>query len=425
MDKKCHSNFNKDSMESSNTYFQKPKVENVEIRIYLDRLVEIFTIIMTKLEFAVTLPSVLSHPRVMEILTYEDYKQVVLAFAPLLRCQNNPKEPVSPKSSTGAAEGSQDGSTSSRDETIHGKTTGCSEKPDGPPSPCFPKMNIDVYKAIEILSSYPLVRHVAERNLENLSKSALSFTRQLKYFMDFAVSQTKLTSLEERENELHLRRLFSEIERTQGIIGDLTGSLEEQKNRHQAESKRFLDRWNEYSGKWERINEELDAAHSKILKDSEETLEASREQFTVRMGELQAALRRAEDSLERQKAQNRKSEADVQGKKFKVESQLLGIITKYDTEIADRQAAYEELEMELADLEKVKAPLMEEMDKQLVIYNGIIAEREEREFAELREKLEKFVSNRYARIIQRWWRDILQKKKSLPVKKKKKGKKKK
>ena len=51
------------------------------------------------------------------------------------------------------------------------------------------------------------------------------------------------------------------------------------------------------------------------------------------------------------------------------------------------------------------------MEEQLNIYDSIIREKEEKEFEAYREKYEKFVNNRCARIIQRWWRKVFGNKK--------------
>lgn len=59
----------------------------------------------------------------------------------------------------------------------------------------------------------------------------------------------------------------------------------------------------------------------------------------------------------------------------------------------------------------------DDMNEQFIVYNGIIREREEKEFEEYRERYENFVKNRSAKIIQRWWR-------KLRLKLKKKNKKK-
>ena len=47
-----------------------------------------------------------------------------------------------------------------------------------------------------------------------------------------------------------------------------------------------------------------------------------------------------------------------------------------------------------------------EIEKQLEIYNALIKEKEEAILIIFREKLEKFMRLRSAKIIQRWWRKI-------------------
>lgn len=123
-------------------------------------------------------------------------------------------------------------------------------------------------------------------------------------------------------------------------------------------------------------------------------------------------------------------------RRFKVESQLSSLIMKFDTEISDRQQYYDDLMKEYETLEKEKLQLMvlifhlfltcpilllfffnvltfmqDDMDTQLNSHDNIMREKEEKEFAAYKEKYMKFVNNRCAKLIQRWWRKLCAKKK--------------
>lgn len=103
-------------------------------------------------------------------------------------------------------------------------------------------------------------------------------------------------------------------------------------------------------------------------------------------------------------------------------SQLSGQIARFDTEIGERYRVFQELIGEFDANEEIRKNLEEETKRQSDECDVFLARIEEQRLAILQEKLKTFVQNRAAKIIQRWWRPIYQRRRKLR-KKKKKGKK--
>lgn len=109
-------------------------------------------------------------------------------------------------------------------------------------------------------------------------------------------------------------------------------------------------------------------------------------------------------------------------RRFKVSSQLLALIGKFDAEVGERYRLLEQLTAEFEADRRTKEELEEEMAKQFEIYNCCLEERERAILAEFQGRYDKFVRTRAAKVIQRWWRPIFRRIK-LKMKKKKKSKK--
>ncbi|XP_003427002.2 dynein regulatory complex protein 10-like [Nasonia vitripennis] len=418
---KLNSNFYLDQgfFEKESHFEKSSEISNFEVTVFLNRLIGVFDVLMTKLEFAATLPFILSHPRVLEILKTQDLKQIVSAFVPFSYFRNSSEE-------TSLLQSLEEGDLQTSESSVEVKSQ--NDKDCSCSHASFElcgsvKDNASVYSAVHILHSYPLIRQLAKESQNDIPKSTLNFLRQIKYLMEFVISKVELLPVEERDRELHIRQVCSKIKQSKDEISELTKSLEDQKLRHRTEANELSDQVTILMETWRSINDEFNSQLTKTLKDSEDNLAKSLAEFNERMENHQSTLDKLKMKVENEKAENRKKEHEVQGKKFKVESQLSSLIMKFDTEVSDRQQYYEELMKEYDALEKERLQLMDDMDKQLNIYDNIMEEKEEKEFAAYKEKYTNFVNNRCAKLIQRWWRNVCAKKKKKGKKKKNKPKK--
>ncbi|XP_058807859.1 dynein regulatory complex protein 10 isoform X1 [Phymastichus coffea] len=427
----------KSTLEQNN-HFVLPEVANSEVAVFAKRLVGIFEILMTKLELAATLPLISSDASILKIVKDEDSKRLLSTFFSQFTSDHDNSASIHTEDILKTVGVNFDNSGSL-------KQIGHSQVNQSRQSSCSYasiKDRIDVYQLLQIVLSNPTLFQLSKSLQSNVRESNY-FLRQIKYFMEFVVSKVLSMPVDERDTELNFRNVCAQIEQsklemlgkstiasaaacpttiTPHLFIDLTTALQDQKSRQRAETQQLTNKLDNLLNQWQNIDEEYNVTVKQLLNTSKDKRDTSLEEFTERINSHRSLFERLKTQLANDKANNKKIEHDIQMQKFKVESQLTSLIMKFDTEIGDRQETYDELMKEYVDLEQEKSQLTDAMNEQFIIYNSIITEREEKAFEEYREKYMKFVNNRSARLIQRWWRAVRSK---LKKKDKKKGKKKK
>ncbi|XP_011881058.1 PREDICTED: uncharacterized protein LOC105569311 isoform X2 [Vollenhovia emeryi] len=122
--------------------------------------------------------------------------------------------------------------------------------------------------------------------------------------------------------------------------------------------------------------------------------------------EMQAAMGNVIDDLEFLKDVNTKLGRAICERKWTIKSNLLAIITKYDTEIGSRYRTLKNLS-EVYKRDKLeKHDLEREIKQQGKVYRVFIERREKTGITYFYKSLVIFKRARSARIIQRWWRQI-------------------
>ncbi|XP_058807861.1 dynein regulatory complex protein 10 isoform X2 [Phymastichus coffea] len=406
----------KSTLEQNN-HFVLPEVANSEVAVFAKRLVGIFEILMTKLELAATLPLISSDASILKIVKDEDSKRLLSTFFSQFTSDHDNSASIHTEDILKTVGVNFDNSGSL-------KQIGHSQVNQSRQSSCSYasiKDRIDVYQLLQIVLSNPTLFQLSKSLQSNVRESNY-FLRQIKYFMEFVVSKVLSMPVDERDTELNFRNVCAQIEQSKLEMLDLTTALQDQKSRQRAETQQLTNKLDNLLNQWQNIDEEYNVTVKQLLNTSKDKRDTSLEEFTERINSHRSLFERLKTQLANDKANNKKIEHDIQMQKFKVESQLTSLIMKFDTEIGDRQETYDELMKEYVDLEQEKSQLTDAMNEQFIIYNSIITEREEKAFEEYREKYMKFVNNRSARLIQRWWRAVRSK---LKKKDKKKGKKKK
>ncbi|PSN46683.1 hypothetical protein C0J52_06379 [Blattella germanica] len=113
--------------------------------------------------------------------------------------------------------------------------------------------------------------------------------------------------------------------------------------------------------------------------------------------------------------------------RLKAEMQLVSWLNKYDADIGEKQAEYDEIMTGFEEEKKQMEELQEQFDIQNEQYTQLMQEKEDEERAIFEEKMYIFICNRSARRIQRYWRAYrarkLARKKARRQKKGGKGKK--
>uniref|UniRef100_A0A8C3LFZ6 Dynein regulatory complex protein 10 n=1 Tax=Chrysolophus pictus TaxID=9089 RepID=A0A8C3LFZ6_CHRPC len=153
-------------------------------------------------------------------------------------------------------------------------------------------------------------------------------------------------------------------------------------------------------------------------KQQKEELRASQ----ARCARLQQDIQQLEAQLNKQVLEHRASELALRKRKCRVETEILNWVQAYDTDMAEKQAEFEEVH---AAYTKEKAKLSLLMEKHAVLLQEYSQIEEERRINEEKKKqaLEKLaVMTLAATRIQAFWRGYLIRSIFKPKKKKKKGK---
>ncbi|PNF43383.1 hypothetical protein B7P43_G13919 [Cryptotermes secundus] len=97
-------------------------------------------------------------------------------------------------------------------------------------------------------------------------------------------------------------------------------------------------------------------------------------------------------------------EKELRAERLKVQTQLISWLKKYDTDIGEKQAMYDEVLAGFEEEKRQMKELMEQFITQQVEYERLMKEKADEEQARLEKKMYAFITNTSARRIQRYWR---------------------
>ncbi|CAH4028316.1 unnamed protein product [Pieris brassicae] len=318
------------------------------------------------------------------------------------------------------------------------------------------RLNPELGHLVYILNSYPNLKPKVEEMIIEMKEEyaaydesrksfpGLEYLLTLEHFRDLMIKQMDTTAAEELAAKLNTRKLEGSNERLIEKIKEYTQDLKEEHERFEETMKMktdliarleqelaILNRDAEIKLK-KKIRAESDmvvpitqAIHGRGRKRKREPekwkvnrakiqrLDSDRQMVLATRAHLVKDEMLKEEEVEcRELYENilRKhliDEKNQRARRFKVETQLLSWLQKYDLEMADKQVELDEFttkyEDEVQKCEELELKLAEQ-DKE---YVPLMAEREEEYHQELTEKMNKFLLEHAARVIQCAWRDVL------------------
>ncbi|XP_055907083.1 uncharacterized protein LOC129942251 [Eupeodes corollae] len=251
-------------------------------------------------------------------------------------------------------------------------------------------------------------------------KELLDALRNLKIITD---ENLKTSAIADMQREKAIHRLYQDNEKVIKTIEKLKQQLHDQEIhlRFKLASKQSLIKKYEEdlaTKKWDnnlKIKQE-------ILRSSHKIRELNRKSL-LKQEQLTEEVERAQSQYENGLKYNLKTEKDIRDEKNKLLLQLQGLIKKYDQNIGDKiqenlnlQDSYDEQRQKLDEF-------LIEFNRQEAEYNELAQLKLDEESAEFQRKLLLFMTERAAKIIQRYWRKFIKTtKKSSKGKGKGKGK---
>ncbi|KAL7307214.1 hypothetical protein TKK_0000937 [Trichogramma kaykai] len=369
------------------------KVINPEIEICSSRIAKIFSTLMAKVEIIANFTSETFQKILLEVLNEKEWDMIRYVMEKFFRSKSKILEPTA--SNVFENDCSVDERKKSTDNLID--EYDCSNSAD---------VSIDLLNIIELLESKmcELKEHTLNREI---FQPNLFFSRHMKYFMEYCLSNVKRSSEENRKEELDVQHVTDSINYYKHKIAELNRVLEAEKIIHSKEQLAITERLDIAEETWQNINKNFNDKLEGILQKSNDNIEQLLKDANEKINQHEMALKNLKTKFDNSKANNQKVENEIQKKKFKAESQLSSILQKFDTEIGEYQINYDIICAEFNDLFDKKTQLLDEMQEQLKIYTAIVEEREAKAYAIFKEKYDRFVFNRSAKVIQRWYRKAI------------------
>ncbi|XP_043278875.1 dynein regulatory complex protein 10-like isoform X2 [Venturia canescens] len=410
----------------------KPPVDELEIIIFLERILNLFGQCMEKLELVAALPIILEDSKMMEIIGTAEFEKIKSDLGSEVEYDDGPwlerrerwqrrrltEHRFKVEGHLGVGSSSSVSRKSSDEEETTSSESACTGEA---------LANSKIYKALELLSSFTAVREKVKTSIlaNDIDPQSNLFLQHVKYFIEHCIRRVRFDPVREKLRNDFFRNLWHENHKAQRDIDGLLDFLDEQRMKNHDLTKQIAARYRKDC-------ETVESFDGKCIEDIKSTVELwEKKQISeiryaeLRRNDLNQYLAIVSNKLDNLHEANRRAEEEIRSKRFKVMSQLSSQIAKFDTEVGERYRILEELVAEFDANEETRKNLEEETKRQSDECDIFLAEIEEQRMAIILEKLEAFARNRAAKIIQRWWRPIYKRRKKRRREKKKKGKKKK
>ncbi|CAH1376868.1 unnamed protein product [Tenebrio molitor] len=258
--------------------------------------------------------------------------------------------------------------------------------------------------AVDILfKSHSLVQYMEtlEETPDSLMTSFIESMIQLKRIVE---ERLNMSASEEIKRENDLKTAY----RSSMMLSDNIQELEEQLEKQRQELGKEHDRkeaiLQDLAEKIGKLREKSKKEINRIVYDSEILMMKDYNKSIEKQEELAQDATESTQQYENLLEEHLHKEKSLRAKRLKVETQLASWITKYDTDIGEKQAEYDELEKTYNDEKAEYEALQERFDEQEEEYLVLMKEKEEEEQRINEEKAWIFLQNRAARRIQRAWR---------------------
>ncbi|XP_047991099.1 dynein regulatory complex protein 10-like isoform X1 [Leguminivora glycinivorella] len=277
------------------------------------------------------------------------------------------------------------------------------------------RLNPELGHLMYIMFSYPALKPIVEEMVDKMKHDcqggvmspSLDCLVTLEQFRDLMVRQLSTTAAEELATKLKTKKLEAQNAK-------LIKSIKEKSDAMEAEKEAFDAAMEEKRQKIKSLQEELTEIQAEASKDIKKKILDSERQMVLAsrvhavkndiLQDEQAETTRVYKTL---LATHVQEEKKLRARRLKVETQLLSWIKKYDLEMTDKQIELDDFQQKYDDEVRACRELEEKLKLQDVEYIPLMAEREEEYHREMKLKMEKFLLEHAARVIQSAWRKVL------------------
>ncbi|XP_077016020.1 dynein regulatory complex protein 10 isoform X1 [Tamandua tetradactyla] len=287
--------------------------------------------------------------------------------------------------------------------------------------PLTQQMKDSTKNVLRLLLTSPQAARVLKMQTQGRSTEAQHFIDGLKELRGFLFEKLLTSPMEAREKAQFLQDIGRRNKRNQEIIETLENELSVSiKNRNtEVEKENFV-----IQELKNHLHQVLRFSENSLLRTKQEAEKQQKADFRAsqaRVAKLQQEILLLRSQYHSLVTENRELEYALRKKKYKVETEIENWIQKYDTEMGEKQAEYEELES-IHKEEKVQLEELRQRHDMLVEeFSQIRAEREVNCQKRMEAEQEMVMMVRAATVIQAMWKGYLVRS-MLKSRKKRRGK---
>ncbi|XP_063536037.1 dynein regulatory complex protein 10-like [Cydia strobilella] len=248
--------------------------------------------------------------------------------------------------------------------------------------------------------------HVTSRQ-DGVMPPSLDYLETLEQFRELMVRQLSTTAAEELAAKFKTKKLEAQNAKLIANIKEKSEALEAEKEAFEAAMEEKRQKIKSLQDELEEIQAEASKDIKKKILDSERQMVLESRVHAVKKNILQDEQAETTRVYKTLLATHVQEEKKLRARRLKVETQLISWIKKYDLEMTDKQVELDDFQQKYDDEVRGCRELEEKLKIQNVEYIPLMAEREEEYHREMKEKMEKFLLEHAARVIQSAWRKIL------------------
>ncbi|XP_013170295.1 PREDICTED: uncharacterized protein LOC106119711 [Papilio xuthus] len=278
------------------------------------------------------------------------------------------------------------------------------------------RLNPELGLLLYIMNSYPALKPVVEEMIDEMKEDAikgkpetpgLKYLLALENFRGLMVKQMEMTAAEELSMKLKTRKLEASNIKLTKKIEEHTKTLKEESENFEETMKHKAEVIASLEAELATQNRETAVKLQKKVLDSERQMVLATRAHLVKNEMLKEEEAESREVYENLLKVHLLEEKNLRARRLKVETQLLSWLQKYDVEMADKQVELDEFTEKYEEEMRKCKELEDQIAEQDKEYIPLMAEREAEYHEEMTQKMQKFLQEHAARVIQNAWREVL------------------
>ncbi|KAK0162077.1 hypothetical protein PV327_008442 [Microctonus hyperodae] len=201
-----------------------------------------------------------------------------------------------------------------------------------------------------------------------ISDQSFTFLRYMRFLVDHAIKRTQTTVEAEKNRQLYYRKLWRENYKILKKISALSKTLENQRNLRRRIEERIQSQHIKNIELVEKIEKKFMRDSKGVSKKFEGMQIDEYKQSEARQNDLKEIHNITQNKLQNSLMTNERLEKDIYSKRYKVTSQYLSLLNRYDTEIGERLAIITNLKAEFDALSEKRRQLEANFNHKFSIY---------------------------------------------------------